>query len=55
VGVTLLEGGHATAPDVIVIFTNVLPNWGNGALMKKRNYWRMLYGQSCAGAIISVG
>lgn len=54
-GVTPIEGGHATAPDVVVIFTNVLSNWGNGALMKKRNYCRTRCGQSCAGAIISLG
>lgn len=40
---TPLEGGHATAPNVVIIFTNVLSNWSSETSMKKRNYWRMLY------------
>jgi len=48
-----LEPGHATAPNIFIIFNYAPSNWSGKALMKKRNYWLVRCGRSCAVATIS--
>jgi len=42
-------------PHVVITINDVPSNWSSQTSMKKRNYWRLLYGQPCAVAIISIG